>query len=131
MSDIKVNVQGGPRDIYAALDGAFDVEDVAVAGSIEPKYSTISHLPPILQIHIQRVQYDPAKKRQFKSDNHLELKETIYMDRYMDTSDDELLRRRKESWGWKRRLASLETRRDQLTATDVSVLPQGHSESAK
>ena len=120
MSDIKVNVQGGSLDIYEALDGAFDVEDVAVAGSIQPKYYTISQLPPILQIHIQRGQYDPQTKKQFKSNNHIALKEVIYMDRYMDTSDAELLQRRTESWKWKRQLSNLLTRQDQLMASDVS-----------
>ena len=119
MSDIKVNVLAGARDIYAALDAAFDVEDVAVAGGIEPKYYTISQLPPVLQIHIQRGQYDPQTKKESKSDNHLDFKDLIYMDRYMDTSDPELLSRRRESWDWKRQLSSLETRRDQLIASEV------------
>ena len=119
MSDIKVNVLTGARDIYAALDAAFDVEDVAVAGGIEPKYYTISQLPPILQIHIQRGQYDPETKKESKSDNHLDFKELIYLDRYMDTLDPELLRRRKESWEWKQKLSSLETRKDQLVASEV------------
>ena len=119
MSDIKVNVLAGPRDIYAALDAAFDVEDVAVAGGIEPKYYTISQLPPILQIHIQRGQYDPQTKKESKSDNHLDFKDLVYMDRYMDTSDAELLERRKQSWDWKRKLSSLEARRDKLIASEV------------
>ena len=119
MSDIKVNVSAGPQDIYTALDGAFDVEDVVVAGGIEPKYYTISRLPPVLQIHIQRGQYDPHTKKEFKSDNHLELREMIYMDRYMDSSDPDILRRRQESWRWKRQLNTLEARWDQLIASDV------------
>ena len=92
MSDIKVNVSAGPQDIYTALDGAFDVEDVVVVGGIEPKYYTISRLPPVLQIH------DPYTKKEFKSDNHLELREMIYINRYMDSSDPEIPRRRQESW---------------------------------
>ena len=119
MSDIKVNVQGGPADIYSALDGAFDEEDVAVAGGIEPRYSTISHLPPILQIHIQRGQYDPRAKTQFKSNNHLDIKDVIYMDRYMDNPDPDLMQRRRESWSWKQRLARLVFRRRQLTVSEV------------
>ena len=123
MSDIKVNVLTGARDIYAALDAAFDVEDVAVAGGIEPKYYTISQLPPVLQIHIQRGQYDPETKKESKSNNHLDFKELIYLDRYMDTLDPELLNRRKESWEWKRELSSLEARKDQLIALEVRIYP--------
>ena len=120
MSDIKVDVASGPRDIYDALDRAFDVQDVEVGGGIEPQYATISQLPPVLSILIQRAQFDPVKKTTFKSDNHLELKETIYMDRYMDSSEPGLNERRQESWAWKRQLAFLEKRRTQLVESGVS-----------
>ena len=119
MSDIKVDVASGPRDIYDALDGAFDVQDVEVGEGTEPQYATISQLPPVLSILIQRAQFDPVKKTTFKSDNHLELKEIIYLDRYMDSNDDDLNERRQESWAWKRRLAILEKRRAQLITSDV------------
>ena len=121
VTDIKVDVASGSRDIYAALDGAFDVQDVEVAGGIEPQYATISQLPPILSILIQRAQFDPAKKTTFKSENHLEMKETIYMDRYMDSDDPTLKERRDESWAWKRRLAQLEKRLADLRETDLDM----------
>ena len=119
ITDIKVDVASGPRDIYAALDGAFDVQDVEVGGGIEPQYATISQLPPVLSILIQRAQFDPTKKTTFKSDNHLELKETIYMDRYMDSKDSGLDERREENWAWKRQLAALEKRRAQFADSEV------------
>ena len=118
-SDIKVDVASGPRDIYAALDGAFDVQEVEVGGSMEPQYATISQLPPVLQVLVQRAQFDPKTKTSFKSINHLELKETIYMDRYMDSSDPDLQQRRKACWGWKKELSKLETRRLKLTKNEV------------
>lgn len=122
ITDIKVDVASGSRDIYAALDGAFDVQDVEVGGGIEPQYATISQLPPILSILIQRAQFDPAKKTTFKSDNHLDLKEVIFMDRYLDSDDEDLMKRREESWAWKRQLASLEKRKVQLAESDVCKL---------
>ena len=121
MSDIKVDVATGPRDIYAALDGAYDVQDVEVGGGVEPQYTSISVLPPILQVHVQRSLYDREKKAAFKSTNHLELKETIYMDRYMDSEDCDLLERRRQCWQWKKEVLSLGKRRDQLAKSDVSV----------
>lgn len=120
MSDIKVDVATGSRDIYAALDGAYDVQDVEVGGDLEPQYTSISHLPPILQVHVQRVQFDSEEKKVFKSNHHLELKETIYMDRYMVSSDADLMQRRQESWKWKKQLAKLEARRAELATSDVS-----------
>lgn len=119
ISDIKVDVASGPRDIYAALDGAFDVQQVEVGGSMEPQYAAISQLPPVLQILVQRAQFDPKTMTSFKSIHHLELKETIYMDRYMDSSDPDLLQRRNECWEWKNELSKLEARRTQLTRNDV------------
>ena len=120
MSDIKVDVATGSRDIYAALDGAYDVQDVEIGGNFEPQYTSISQLPPILQVHVQRVQFDMEKKSVFKSNHHLELKEIIYMDRYMDSLDAELMQRRRECWEWKKQLAILDSRRDELATSDVS-----------
>ena len=119
VSDIKVDVASGPRDIYAALDGAFDVQEVEVGGSLEPQYAAISQLPPVLQILVQRAQFDPETKRPFKSNNHLELKETIYMDRYVDSSDTDLAQRRQACWAWKKDLAKLDARRTELSKTEV------------
>ncbi|MCJ1285725.1 ubiquitin-specific protease ubp2 [Xylographa opegraphella] len=121
VSDIKVDVASGPRDIYAALDGAFDVQEVEVGGSLEPQYAVISQLPPVLQILVQRAQFDPETKRPFKSNNHLELKERIYMDRYMDSSDNDLTQRRQACWAWKKDLAKLDARRIELTKTEMDM----------
>ena len=120
MSDIKVDVASGSRDIYAALDGAYDVQEVEVGGGVEPQYTSISRLPPVLQIHVQRVQFNLTTRSSFKSNNHLQLKETIYMDRYMDSDDPELLERRQQCWQWKKQLLRLENRREQLANSDVS-----------
>ena len=121
MSDIKVDVATGPRDIYAALDGAYDVQDVEVGGGVEPQYTSISVLPPVLQVHVQRSLYDREKKAAYKSTNHLNLKETIFMDRYMDSNDPELLERRRQCWQWKKELQILEKRRDRLATMEVSL----------
>ena len=119
-SDIKVDVASGPRDIYAALDAAYDVQEVEVDGHLEPQYTSISQLPPVLQIHVQRAQFDQEKKASFKSDHHLELKETLFMDRYMDSADADLLERRRECWDWKKRMSRMEARRSELSETNVS-----------
>ncbi|KAL3461408.1 hypothetical protein BJX64DRAFT_261027 [Aspergillus heterothallicus] len=112
--DIKIDVASGPRDIYAAIDGAFDIQKVNVEASVAEQYATISKLPPILQIQVQRVQFDAVKKRSFKSTHHLDLRETIYLDRYMDTRHPEILKRREQCWEWKDALRVLEARRAEL-----------------
>ena len=118
-SDIKVNVATGPRDIYAALDGAFDVQEVTIEEGNFPQYTSIARLPPVLQIQVQRVQYDVKNKKTYKSDAHLRLRETIFLDRYMDVEDEVLLQRRQETWRWKEELDRLEARRRELLQTEV------------
>lgn len=117
--DIKVDVAHGPRDIYGAIDGAFDVQKIMVDNSVAEQFASISRIPPILQVHVRRTQFDPVKKATFKSTNHLGLLETIYMDRYMDTKNPDLLNRRIQCWEWKASLETLEARREKLLRTKV------------
>ncbi|PYH46810.1 ubiquitin-specific protease UBP2 [Aspergillus saccharolyticus JOP 1030-1] len=112
--DIKVDVASGPRNIYAALDGAFDVQKVNVDNTVAERFGTISKLPPVLQIQVQRVQFDHTAKRSFKSTHHLGLEETIYLDRYLDTKSPELMEKRQQSWKWKAHLKRLEARQSEL-----------------
>ncbi|KAJ5972050.1 uncharacterized protein N7479_001968 [Penicillium vulpinum] len=112
--DIKVDVAHGSRNIYDAIDGAFDIQKISVDNSVAEQFASISQLPPVLQIQVQRVQFDPVKKCSFKSTNHLELLETIYMDRYMDTKNPDVVDRRNQCWEWKAALKTLEARREDL-----------------
>ena len=120
-SDIKIDVANGSRDIYSAIDGAFDMQKVDVEGAEAEQYGAISKLPPVLQIQVQRVQFDQVKKTSFKSTHHLELKETIYMDRYMDAQDQDLMERRQQSWKWKDELRKLEARKAELVHAEVYI----------
>lgn len=117
--DIKVDVAGGPRDIYAAIDGAFDAQRISVENGEAEQYGAITKLPPILQVQVQRVQFDHAAKRSYKSTNHLQLLETIYLDRYMDSSKPEIVEGRRKCWEWKKQLAALEARRAELQGSQV------------
>ncbi|KAJ5898876.1 Peptidase C19 ubiquitin carboxyl-terminal hydrolase 2 [Penicillium taxi] len=113
--DIKVDVVDGPRDIYAAIDGAFDAQKISVENSEAEQYASITSIPPILQIQVQRAQFDPVTKLAYKSTNHLQLHEVIYMDRYMDSPGaPELVDRRRQCWEWKNALASAEAHRKDL-----------------
>lgn len=117
--DIKVDVAGGPRNIYEAIDGAFDAQMISVENGEAEQYGAISKLPPILQVQVQRVQFDPVAKKSYKSTNYLELFETIYIDRYMDTKNPEILQARRQTWEWKKQLGALETRRAELLNSQV------------
>ena len=125
-SDIKVQVSSGPRTIYEALDAAFDLQQVEVGTSKEPQYTSISLLPPILQLHVSRAQYDKDKGT-FKANHHLDFRKTIYMDRYMDSDDPEFQKKRQECWDWKKSVASMQKRIEFLRMTRVSKhLPLRH-----
>ncbi|KAJ5440824.1 Peptidase C19 ubiquitin carboxyl-terminal hydrolase 2 [Penicillium cf. griseofulvum] len=126
--DIKVDVAHGSRNIYDAIDGAFDIQKISVDNAVAEQFASISQLPPVLQIQVQRVQFDPVKKCSFKSTNHLGLLETIYMDRYMDTKNPDVVDRRNQCWEWKASLKTLEARREVLlrtkeaTGVDIATL---------
>jgi ubiquitin carboxyl-terminal hydrolase 25 len=125
-SDLKVNVVSGGKDIYEALDGAFDEQEVDVEGAKATQYASISQLPKILSIQVQRAQYDQETNTSYKSLNHLELMTTIFMDRYMDSQDPDLMSRRRTCWRWKDELRSLEARRAALSKAEVNPPPLKH-----
>ena len=121
--DVRVNVVSGPQDIYTALDGAFDAQNVEVGSSDAQQYSSITQVPPILQVCVQRAQWDRMRKENVKSNNHLDLRETIYLDRYLSGGEEsDVLQRRKQAWSWKQERAELEGKRQKLAVTEVRRL---------
>ena len=92
-----------------------------------PQYSSIAHLPPILQIQVQRVQYDVKNKQTYKSDAHLRLREEIYLDRYVDSEEPTLLQKRKQSWRWKEEFGRLAAKKAELLQTEVILKSWFHN----
>ena len=104
-----------PHDIYAALDTYFDVDELENGSK---RYTSITDLPPIFQIHFDRVGFDPVSKSFRKLNQHVELKETIYLDRYLDAGvQSTLMERRLQTWAWKKELAGVNERTAELSAT--------------
>lgn len=115
-SNILTRVGANPTDIYAALDGYFDVEDIEGA----KRYISIVDLPPILAIQLDRVEYDTVSHRAKKNNGHVQLMETIYLDRYLDEPvDSALMERRQQTWTMKKDLARLSARMEDLQANEV------------
>lgn len=48
------------------IDLLIDMQDVEVSGDVEPQYTSISRLTPVLQVYVQRVPFDPVKKSSFR-----------------------------------------------------------------
>ncbi len=99
------------RDIYEAIDVVYDVQSVEVENTTCDQYTSISKLPPILQIQIQRTDYS-AEQGSFKNRTPVNFPETIYLDRYVDSGDPDsaVMRRRRDTWKWKEELRRLEAR---------------------
>jgi ubiquitin carboxyl-terminal hydrolase 25 len=118
---IIVNVAAGPTHIYSALDDYFDPHEIDAGAGTVQRYGVINTLPPILQINISRVMYDRVKGAQFKIEHHLQLEDILYLDRYIESPDPDLLARRKQSWELKRQLAQLKARRAKLSSSYISI----------
>ncbi|KAI9778369.1 MAG: ubiquitin-specific protease ubp2 [Peltula sp. TS41687] len=120
-SDIKVDVASGPRDIYDALDGAFDAQEVTSKDGPSVQYVSIVRAPPIFQIHVQRVQFDTKNKTAYKSNAHLHLRKEIYLDRYLTCKHAAMIPKRRETWRWKEELKQLEEKKMQLLQTEAGI----------
>ncbi|SPO24433.1 related to UBP2 - ubiquitin-specific proteinase [Ustilago trichophora] len=82
---LPIDVLEEGRDVYDGFDGFFDSDTfVATSGAVQRRSVTLLSAPPLLQIQLQRVQYDRVTMRAFKSQAHLDMPETLYVDRYMD-----------------------------------------------
>ncbi|KAI5291489.1 ubiquitin-specific protease ubp2, partial [Ascosphaera acerosa] len=117
-NDIKINVASGPQNIYSALDDAHDFQTVSIDGGQAEQYATLSLVPPILQIQVQRAQYDSQTGATFKSNHHLDLEEVLYLDRYLDCPDKGLIERRRKVRAMKDELAAIKARRGRLVDVD-------------
>ena len=112
-----VNIGDHPKDIYDALD-TFFTEDLMVLEDGPVKRSlTITELPKILQIQIQRVQFDRIQLRPVKSNDPIPFEEKLYMDRYLETDDEVIINKRKEIFQWRRRVEELSKIKADLTST--------------
>lgn len=120
-SSLLVDVADGPRDIYDALDAYFGEDILELEGGATRRSVTISRLPPILQIQVQRVQYDRVLHQPFKSLALLKFDEVIYMDRYLD-GDDILRQKRRGVFTWRRDLTEVKKRLAEVNNRGVSEM---------
>ncbi|MCO5549583.1 hypothetical protein L7F22_003055 [Adiantum nelumboides] len=112
------------KDIHDGLDGFF-AEEILTHASGRPMTRAVSLIDPpaVLQIQLQRVQFDRKKGRSFKSQAHLAFEETIYMDRYMDfniqnAEDRKRIEKRKEERVAREKIAALHARIRSLKPTE-------------
>lgn len=116
--DIITRVSNQPTDLYAAIDNEYDLQ---VGGAEKKGYTSLETLPPVLCVQLDRVIWNKEVNRQEKVNHHVEVPETIYMDRYLESApDSELMKRRQQTWDLKVELQALSTRRAVLEKKHVS-----------
>jgi len=84
-SHLPVNVADDGIDIYDGLSGYFD-DVVEFQGRKARMEVTLVDLPPILQIQLQRVQFNRETLQPYKSQAYVKFGENLYMDRFMDNA---------------------------------------------
>ncbi|SMN18118.1 similar to Saccharomyces cerevisiae YOR124C UBP2 Ubiquitin-specific protease that removes ubiquitin from ubiquitinated proteins [Maudiozyma saulgeensis] len=118
-----VNVSDHPRDIYDALDSSFQDEflNMDEYGDVKRTVS-ITSLPTILQVQIQRVYYDRERFMPFKSIDPVRFTDKLFMDRYVESDNEELLNKKIETTKMKEQLRSLKERQKELLKRNESGL---------
>ncbi|KEI39589.1 uncharacterized protein L969DRAFT_103491 [Mixia osmundae IAM 14324] len=84
-----LNVSEEGRDIYDGLDAVFDESEVESEGVLVTRSVQPIHLPPVLQIQLQRAQFDRMTKRSYKSNVYVAFEDTICLDRYLTPAGKE------------------------------------------
>ena len=123
-SSIITRLYDQPKDIYDVLDTYFDLDEV---DNGRMRFASIANTPPVIAVQLDRVIYDIPANTYRKLSHHVELKETIFLDRYLEDDDDsKLMERRKQTWGFKKDLREKENRRTELaqnkTRPDVHMV---------
>lgn len=116
-----VNVEDKPQNMYEVIDTYFDDSLVELGKKQVIRHITATKLPPILQVQIQRVQFDKVTQRAYKSKAPIHLLDTIYLDRYIDSDDPVMVEKRKEVAQWKARISRLRKEEEDMNQIVVSI----------
>lgn len=116
-----INISDHPKDIYDALDNYFSESTVDLEEGTVKMCLTVMKLPEILQFHVQRVLFDRERLVAYKSLEAIPFSETVYLDRYLDTEDEEILHKRHEVSVWKEEIKNLYVERDAVIKPDPTT----------
>jgi ubiquitin carboxyl-terminal hydrolase 25/28 len=118
-SSIQLNVPTEPTTLYSALDDYFDPQ-VVTEGSEKQQYRSIVELPPLIQINMPRIGFS-KEKGTFKSEMALRLEDELYLDRYCEGINTDVLVRRRSAWGWRKNLLELKKEQTALNSTKFGL----------
>ncbi|KAF7193198.1 putative ubiquitin carboxyl-terminal hydrolase 2 [Pseudocercospora fuligena] len=129
-NSITTLVPNETTDIYNLLDQVFDLQPSGSAGV--DVYKSLATIPPLFQVNIPRINWDKSTGTTSKSEACVKLPDELYLDRYCDDANEQVLPRRKACWGWRRQLHALRKEQQSLTRTSLDLDgPTAVSESAK
>jgi len=113
-----INVSDHPKNIYDSLDNYFSEDLVKLDDGYVKKSITICELPEVLQFHVQRVMFDRERLVPYKSLEPIPYSEKIYLDRYLDTEDEDILSKRSEVFKWKSQIQELVDKKKEILLID-------------
>ncbi|CAG8578459.1 387_t:CDS:10, partial [Ambispora leptoticha] len=111
------------RDLYNGLDVYFDESQVDFNGTQAEREVTIIELPPILQIQVQRVQFDRVTSNVYKSNAYIKFEKELYLDRYMEQNREMLRGRREIAREWNQLLDQYNQELDEFGIDKTINLP--------
>ncbi|KAI9007436.1 hypothetical protein CLU79DRAFT_849732 [Phycomyces nitens] len=113
------------KDLYDGLDEYFFADQVEnfQGGSEATREVTVSTFPPVLQIIVQRVQFDRATANVYKSNAFIQFEKTIYLDRYADRNFESLAEKRLEVTNWRKEVEFHKAKIGELTSNNTYHLP--------
>nr|POF15272.1 ubiquitin carboxyl-terminal hydrolase 2 [Quercus suber] len=119
VSDIHIQLQVPTEDtnLYAALDRYFDLQ--ADVGDRET-YKSIHRIPSVFQVAIPRSFRDEQGNNQ-KAEQIVKLEDELYLDRYVDESHPDVLKRRRDCWSLRRQVQRLKDEKRSLVQTSVGL----------
>ncbi|KZO91240.1 cysteine proteinase [Calocera viscosa TUFC12733] len=83
---IHINVGDEGFDLYDGLGGYFE-DEVEYEGRKSRMDVTLVELPQLLQVQLQRVQFNRETFQAYKSNAYVKFGESLYLDRFLETAD--------------------------------------------
>lgn len=114
---------GLARDIYDALDTLFEPSQVELESrSARRHIRLIAPTPPVVQVQLQRVQYDRERQSVYKSNAHLAFEDELDIGRYLESQGDDadMQARHARTNSAREELKQVRARLGELTQNNVS-----------
>ena len=131
-SYLLVDVASEGKDLYDGLDASLQTSIVEVEGKQATRTDVLTHLPPILQIQLQRVQFDRKTAKIFKSNAYMSFPETLKMGRFLAPNSEETAATDKyeKSGALRRAVVSAREKLERLKEVDEDKVSHLHLFSA-